>query len=179
MSIRHYRLSTFIWRITASHMITYFIIGFLAYHLLNYQQLYGSHPFSCLMKPSNSPWVVMGPSLQIVRGIILSLSLWFFKDVFLTGRTGWIKLYALVAGLSILSCSTPGPGSIEGIIYTKIPLDNQLIGYFELFTQTLLFSILVVYWYKKPFRAWDIISLLLIISILFFGLMALVSLTTI
>jgi hypothetical protein len=106
-------------------------------------------------------------------GIILLLSLWFFKDGFLSGGTVWIKLYGFVAGLTILSCSTPGPGSIEGMIYTKNPLGSQLIGYFELFTQTLLFSLLVFYWYKKPFRAWDIIFIFLVISILFFGFMAL------
>jgi hypothetical protein len=120
------------------------------------------------MKPVDSPWVAAGPMLQIFRGLIFSIVLWFFKEQFLFKKYGWLKLWGLIIGLSVLSTTGPSPGSIEGFIYTKIPLKTQLSGYIEILPQTLLFAVAVFYWYENPKKLWSTLSIILvsIISIL-------------
>jgi hypothetical protein len=163
------RFGTFFWRITAAHMISYFIMGIIAAYALNYEQLFETPPMSHLMKPIDSSWVAVGPVLQIFRGLVFSAVLWFFKDGFLYRRFGWLRLWALLVGLSVLSTTGPAPGSIEGFIYTKIPVASQLKGYIEVLPQTLIFSLLVFYWYQKPKKLWNVLSGIVV------GLIALMS----
>ena len=77
---------TFLWRISSSHMVSYFIMGVIASSLLNYGEAFANPPLSYIMRPIDSPWVAAGPVLQIFRGLIFSLALWFFRDGFLTGK---------------------------------------------------------------------------------------------
>jgi hypothetical protein len=156
----------FFWRITAAHIITYFLAGICAAHFLNYKELFETAPFSGFMKPMNSPAVAAGPALQVIRGFIFSISLWWFRDVFLNTKQGWLKLWVLLLGLSVLSTTAAATGSVEGFIYTTIPFQKQVIGYLEIFPQTLLFSLIVFYWYQKPRKAWQIISVILVSCIL-------------
>lgn len=166
--------ATFFWRITSSHVITYFLAGIMAYKLINYQQLFETPPFSNFMKPMNSSTVAAGPALQLIRGFIFSIALWPFRDTLLNTKYGWLKLWGLLIGLSILSTTAAGPGSIEGFIYTTIPIEKQVVGYMEVMPQTFLFSIMVYYWYKKPKKIWNIISIFLVSIILLFSILALI-----
>ena len=118
------------------------------------------------MKPMNSTSVASGPAWQLVRGLILSIALWPFKSIFLNTRNGWLKLWVLLIGLSILSTAAAAPGSVEGFIYTTIPIEKQLLGYFEVVPQTLLFSLIVYYWYQKPLKGWNVIASILFTIIL-------------
>ncbi|MBC7743674.1 MAG: hypothetical protein H7096_01070 [Flavobacterium sp.] len=146
-------------------MITYFIFGILAVSVLDYKGAFENPPLSHLMKPVDSPWVAAGPVLQIFRGLVFSIALWFFKDNFLFKKYGWLKLWGLIVGLSLLSTVGPTPGSIEGLIYTKIPVISQLKGYIEALPQTLFFSLFVFYWYEKPKKLWNVLSIILVIII--------------
>jgi hypothetical protein len=159
------KFGTFFWRVSSSHMITYTLTGLIASTALNYEGLFATPPLSYLMKPTDSAWVAAGPVLQIIRGLIFSVALWFFKDVFLFKKNGWLKLWLLIAGLSTLSATGPTPGSVEGFIYTKIPVTDQLRGYIEVIPQTMLFSLFVFYWYEKPKRIWNILSIILVLII--------------
>jgi hypothetical protein len=60
----------FFWRITASHMITYFAMGLMAIFLLDYEKAFDTPPLSYLMKSTDSPWVAAGPILQVFRGLV-------------------------------------------------------------------------------------------------------------
>jgi hypothetical protein len=164
----------FLWRITASHIISYFIAGVLAYYFLNYHELLHTPPFSYFMKPMDATSVQIGPSLQFIRGFIFSTALWPFRDVFLKTKSGWLKLWMLLLGLCILSTSAAAPGSVEGFIYTNIPFEKQVVGYFEVMPQTLLFSLMIFFWYKKPVRTWNIVSIVLLVIIFAFGVIALI-----
>lgn len=161
------------WRITSSHLITYSLAGIYAYHFLHYQDLFETPPFSYFMKPMDSWAVAAGPSLQVIRGLIFTIVLWAFREVFLNTKYGWLKLWGLLLGLSILSTTAAAPGSVEGFIYTTIPVREQIVGYLEVMPQTLLFSLMVYYWYKKPNKAWNVVSIVLVVIILLFSLAAL------
>ena len=161
----------FFWRITSSHIITYFFAGVLAYGFLDYKDLFSTPPFSYFMRPSNAAIISAGPVLQIIRGFIFTLALWPFRKTILETNYGWLKLWGLLLGLSILSTASAAPGSIEGFIYTTIPINKQVIGYFELMPQTLLFSLIVYYWYKRQGKSWNVISIILVTAIILMSIM--------
>lgn len=177
MEMEKLKFSTFFWRVTSSHVISYFIMGLIASILLDYKEAFENPPMSYLMRSVDSPWVAAGPMLNVIRGFIFSVVLWFFKDSFLHKKYGWLKLWVLIVGLCILSTTGPAPGSIEGMIYTKIPIVDQLKGYFEVLPQTLLFALFLNYWYIKPKKAWNIISIALVIIIVLLCTMGLIAST--
>ena len=144
-------------RVVCCHVVTYFVAGVLAYTLFDYKSLFESEGFSQLMRPTSSTWVAAGPALQVIRGAIFAMALYPFRRVFLQEPSGWLKLWGLLVGLAILSTAGPTPGSVEGMIYTKIPVTTQLIGLPEVVLQTLAFSALLVAWNRKPHRAWGIV----------------------
>ena len=166
------RFTVFTWRVIAAHMVTYFVTGLVAITFLDYQQLFESPPYSSFMKPMNSAAVAAGPALQLVRGLIFSLVLWPFRSVFFESRYGWLKLWALLVGLCTLSTTAAAPGSVEGFIYTTIPMNKQVLGYLEVLPQTLMFSLIVYYWNKYPRNLWTIISVVLVSIIVLISILA-------
>lgn len=170
MNNREYTFGTFFWRMTATHMVTYMIMGIIASNAMNYRDLFDNSVLSCLYRPFDSPWIAAGPGLQIFRGLIFALALWYFKDHFLHEKYGWLKLWGLIVGLSILSTAGAPPGSIEGFIYTKIPIADQIKGYLEVVPQTGLFAILVCLWYAHPRRLWNVLSIILVSLIMLMSL---------
>ena len=162
MENKKLKFGTFFWRVSSSHIISYFIMGIIASILLDYREAFENPPMSFFMKPTDSPLVAAGPVLQVIRGLIFAVVLWFFKESILFRKYGWLKLWLMIIGLSILSTTGPAPGSIEGFIYTTIPVILQVSGYLEVIPQTLLFSLIVFYWYQKPKKLWNIISILLV-----------------
>ena len=170
MENREYTLGTFFWRITASHMVTYMIMGIIASNAMNYRDVFDNSDLSCLYRPFDSPWIAAGPGLQIIRGLIFALALWYFKENFLFQKYGWLRLWGLVIGLSILSTAGAPAGSIEGFIYTKIPIIDQMKGYFEVVPQTGLFALLVCQWYVHPRQLWQVLSVILVSLIVLMSL---------
>lgn len=166
MEKREFTFGTFFWRITATHMITYMVMGVIASSLLNYRDVFENSALSCLYRSFDSPWIAAGPGLQVIRGLVFALALWYFKENFLHQRYGWLKLWGLVVGLSILSTAGAPPGSVEGFIYTKIPFTDQLKGYLEVVPQTGLFAYLLCAWYAHERRIWQILSIVLVSLIL-------------
>src|SRR5262245_44140481 len=146
--------SAFALRVTTSHVVTYFIAGVFAVTVLDYRGMFASDALACFMRPVSDPTVALGPAFQIVRGLILAAALFPFRSVFLAAPRGWILLWGLFLGLAILSPVGPTPGSVEGFIYTKLPIPHQMIGWFEAVPQTLAFSLLVFAWHRRPRRAW-------------------------
>jgi hypothetical protein len=145
----------FFFRITACHMVTYMIVGFIAYTIMDYPTRFSEE--CSIMVPTDSTRVALGPSLQVIRGLIFALVLYPFRRVFLDEGWGWLKLWGLFLGLAILSTAGPAPGSVEGLIYTKAPIGGQILGLWEVVVQTLAMSVLFVAWSRKPSRAWSLV----------------------
>lgn len=145
----------FFLRITACHMVTYMIVGAFAYTIMDYPAQFSEE--CSIMIPTDSARVALGPSLQVIRGLIFALALYPFRHVFLDQERGWLKLWGLFLGLAILSTAGPAPGSVEGMIYTKVPILGQIIGLWEVVLQTLATSVLIVMWHRKPTRVWGIV----------------------
>jgi hypothetical protein len=56
--------------------------------------------------------------------------------------------------VGIVGTPGPAPGSLEGMIYTRIPLWVQFRGLPEVLLQTLAFSWLLCHWVDHPEKRW-------------------------
>ncbi len=159
----------FIWRVCSAHVIAYFIAGVFALFIMDYRSEFLTEPLSSLMKPVESPWIMLGPSLQIFRGMIIALVLIPVRR-FIFEKDGFIKLTVLILGLSFISTIGPAPGSFDGYIYTVFPLRYHLIGIPEALLYTLLFSGIISFWYKSGKKWITIISIIFVAIIMFLSI---------
>jgi hypothetical protein len=166
---------TFFWRVIAAHTIAYFIAGIFALIFMNYREVYAGELMSLIMRPVDSPIVALGSGLQIFRGFIIALVLLPFREVFLSSKRGWLKLWGLIIGLSYISTIGPTFGSFDGYIFTVIPLEYHLLGIPETLIYTTLFSFMVVLWHKKPLKVWNVIAIILVVLIMLMSLMGFLS----
>jgi hypothetical protein len=162
---------SFALRVTACHVVTYFVAGVGAVLLLDYRGQFLSEALSCYMRPVDAPIVTLGPAFQVVRGLIFAAALYPFRRVFLDAQRGWLLLWGLLVGLAVLSSTGATPGSVEGFIYTKVPIPDQVRGYLEVLPQTLAFSVLLVAWHRRPGRAWTVVMLGLTVVVALFSVL--------
>jgi hypothetical protein len=163
--------NAFALRVTTSHIVSYFLAGLCAVLFLDYRGLFASQALACYMRPVDDPIAALGLAFQIVRGLIFAVALYPFRRVFLEAPRGWLLLWGLMLGLAVLSPTGPAPGSVEGFIYTKVPIGQQMRGYFEVLPQTLAFSLLVVAWSRRPTRAWSVVMVVLTAIVLLLSVM--------
>ena len=149
------------------HTITYFIMGVLAAHFLDYAAVL-ARPDSG-MRSITDPWVMAGPLFQPLRGLVFALVFYLFRDRLFGSRNGWLRMAWMLIALGILSTFAAASGSIEGMIYTPVPIRFQLRGWLEVVPQALLLSALLCYWMNHPEKKW----LNWLLGIVFFLVMAL------
>lgn len=135
-----------------AHVFTYFACGLIFSQIMNYDdkylQLLGFRPINEL----NGSMLILG---QVVRGVLLGFVVWWIKDSIIGKKLAWLKLWAILVILGIISTYGPVPGSIEGFIYLA-PVDvpvNIGLSILEVLTQPLLFSIMVTYQRKKKVKS--------------------------
>lgn len=165
---------TFIWRICSAHVIAYFIAGIFALFFLDYKTHFSSESLSLLMRPVTSPWVALGPGLQIFRGLIIALALLPVRK-FIFKKNGFLKLAWLTLGLSFLSTIGPTPGSFDGYIYTILPIRYHLGSIPEAILYTLLFSGIVAVGYKSKKKHITTLTIVLVAIVLLFSIMGFMS----
>ncbi|MFP5234938.1 MAG: hypothetical protein ACLGSD_03480 [Acidobacteriota bacterium] len=134
------------------HTITYFVMGALAYHFLHYADIL-NNPNSG-MRPTTSAWVLFGPALQVFRGVLFASVLYPFREILFARKHGWLLIAWILIGVGILGTFAAPPGSLEGFIYTTVPVRMQLRGYLEIVPQALLLSILLFSWARNPAKRW-------------------------
>jgi hypothetical protein len=138
----------------AVHTITYMVMGVLAASFLDYASVLARPDMACWMRQIDDPVVMTGPLFQPLRGLVFALVLYPLREVFFARRHGWLLLWWVLVGLGIVNTFGPTPGSIEGMVYTVIPIPNQLTGYLEVGTQAGLLAFGVVYWVTHPEKRW-------------------------
>jgi hypothetical protein len=143
-------------RVVACHVVTYLVCGLVFSNLLDYASRW-QDPLFAFMRPLDSPWVALGPALQVVRGLVLAIALYPFRGVFLREDKGAVWLAMLLIGIGVLSTYGPAPGSLEGLVYTRLPLAMHLFGLPEVLIQAAAFCVVLVAWNRRPHRAWAIV----------------------
>ena len=149
-----------------SHSLTYFVMGALAAHFLNYAASW--HRRDSGMRQITDPWVMAGPLFQPLRGRVFALVFYRLRKCLFGRKYGWLLMGWMLIALGILSTFGPASGSIEGMIYTPAPILSQLRGWLEVVPQALLLSALLCYWVNHPQKKWLNWSL----GIAFFVMMA-------
>jgi hypothetical protein len=137
-----------------THTISYFIMGLIAATFLDYAARFALPEMACWMRPLDDPLVMAGPLFQPVRGLIFALVFYPLREVFFGKKNGWLIMWWTLVGLGILSTFGPPPGSVEGLIYTQIPILDQLIGLLEVVPQAFLLSAILFYWVNPPKKRW-------------------------
>ena len=140
----------YLYRFTVVHVITYLIFGVTFMLVSNYFEYFSSHDLlKDFMRPSDSLIVRLAVLIQILRGGLLGIALYPFREVIINSKNGWFKLFGVLWVLTYLGAVITGPGSIEGFVYTKFGFGNPLIGVPEITCQMLAFSYLFYRWEMK------------------------------
>jgi hypothetical protein len=124
-------------------MITYFVIGFAASFIFDYKNVFMLPVISDYYRPFGSVEIYIGPLLQLTRGLLFGLVLLPFRGFLKEQSLGWLWLWLLFIVFGILGTPAAAPASIEGLIYSKLPIWFHFFGLPEICLQTLIFSFFV------------------------------------
>lgn len=136
----------FVLKVTGLHLLTYVVCGIIFSVLFDYHSLFTMEGVKDFMKEVGGTSTHIGPWVNVLRGILFGLVLLLFKDTFLGQRFSWLKLWGILSVIGIINTPGPAPFSIEGVVYTTLPLEFHLKGLPEILVQTLMFA----YFMAKP-----------------------------
>lgn len=136
------------------HTGTYFIMGLLALMLLDYKTAFAEPVTREYMRQVDEPIIALGPALQFIRGILFAIAFYPLRESLFGRKNGWLIMWSLLVTLGILSTFAAAPGSVEGLLYTKMPVNLQISGWLEVMTQALLLSAILYYWVNHPEKKW-------------------------
>jgi len=137
------------------HTLTYFLAGAVAFTLFNYSAQFAKPEMATFMRPTNEPIVALGPALQPIRGLLFALVFFPLREILFGRKNGWLITWLMLVSIGILSTFGPAIGSVEGLIYTSLPLrDHFSGGTLEVLTQSFLLSAILFYWVNHPEKRW-------------------------
>lgn len=152
--MRQYTLASVTIKIAVVHTVTYFLVGLLAFTFFDYAGKYAEPAIANLMRQTDEPLVAGGPLFQVLRGALFGLAFYPLREVIFARKNGWLMTWALLVVVGILSPFGPSPSSIEGMVYTVLPMWFHIVGLPEVLTQALLLAFLSYYWVKHPEKKW-------------------------
>jgi hypothetical protein len=147
-------LSAVTLKTTLVHTVTYFLVGFLAFSLLDYSTKYADPIVANLMRQTDDPMVAGGTLFQVLRGILFGLVFYALREVVFTRKNGWLILWLMLVVVGVLSPFGAAPSSIEGVLYTRLPVWFHIAGLPEIVIQAGLLALLTHYWVNHPEKKW-------------------------
>jgi hypothetical protein len=123
-----------------THTVTYFIAGVTAYTLLDYPSLLAETALGLSFRSLRDPIVIAGPALQPIRGLLFGFVFYVLKEPFFGLKKGWLAMWLVLGSIGILGTFAAPPGSIEGVIYTELPISLHLTMLPEILAQSFLLS---------------------------------------
>ena len=136
------------------HTVTYFLVGFLSFTFLDYTAKYADPIVANFMRQTNHPLVAIGPALQVIRGFLFGIVFYALRETIFPQKRGWLTLWLILVVVGILSPFGPSPSSIEGMLYTVMPMWFHIVGLPEVFIQSGLLAFLTHYWVNHPEEKW-------------------------
>ena len=146
------------------HTLTYFLLGIMTSTFFDYTARFSDPVIAAYFRQTSDPIVMAGVLFQPIRGLLLGAILFLLREPFFHRKHGWLTLWAMLVVVGILSPYVGAPGSLEGLVYTRVPFSLQLTLLPEVIIQTLLFSAGLFYWINHPEKRW----LSWLLAILFF-----------
>lgn len=140
-------------RVIITHTLTYFVFGMIMSNVFHYADIFQMPVIRDYMLPMDAHNIILGPFMQPVRGLIFAVGLWPLHGFLIERKRGWLTLWGLLVTIGILSTPAASPGSIEGMLYSKLPMWYHWIGYPEIGLQTLTFSIWLVWWERQSVKS--------------------------
>jgi hypothetical protein len=137
-----------------THTVTYFLIGLLALVFLDYSAKYADPAIAILMRQTTDPLVAAGPLFQVIRGALFGIVIYLLRDLVLERKHGWLTLWAVLVIVGVISPFGAAPASIEGMIYTTLPLWFHINGLPEILLQSLLLALVAIWWINHPQNKW-------------------------
>jgi len=126
------------------------------------------------MRQTDDPLVMAGVLFQPIRGLLFGIVFWLLRDTLFLKKNGWLVAWITLVIVGIFSTFGPAPGSLEGLIYTRLPVASQLGGLIEVLVQSMLLSILMIYWVRNSHLKWlNWILIILFFVVLLLPLMGL------
>ena len=137
------------------HTVTYFFVGLAAYLLFNYSAYFAEPKLAAFMRQTDEPIVALGTALQPIRGLLFALAFFPLRESLFARKKGWLVIWLLLVTLGVFATFGEAPGSVEGLIYTTIPIQDQLSGgLLEALSQSCLLSASLYYWVNHPEKRW-------------------------
>ena len=154
MEARRFTVVGIIAKTIVTHAVTYFLLGVLSFLLLDYATVYAGTDVSQFVRQTDEPIVMAGPLFQPIRGLLFGIVLYLLREPFFQRPRGWLVLWVALVVFGIIAPFGAAPGSIEGMVYTTLPLAFHVRSLPEVLIQSLLFSALLFYWVNHPQRKW-------------------------
>ena len=152
------RFLTFAGKVTVAHVVTYFIIGAVAYQISTKQFYEGANPiFAAFMRSQAEPglwrhvmtWFIPA---QILRGVLIAAVLYPLFNTFNSWSFG--KRFLSIAGLYLVlgfwAATVAAPGTIDGMVYMRpeITAYAHLMVQWEIIIQGLALAAWVAWWMR-------------------------------
>ena len=136
----------FVLKVVTVHTATYFIAGQISITTILGPYVYGPKALTMYYKDPSAfgPWVLPD---QILRGILLAIALYPFRERILElGKKGGLAIASIYLLVGQFACPGTSPGSLEGFVYTRIPIDFQFAVLPEIIGQGLALGFLLYWW---------------------------------
>ena len=85
-------------RVMVVHTVTYLIFGIVMSRVFDYARIFQMETIRDFMRPLDSPFVLAGPMLQPLRGLVLAIGMWPLRRFLLEHRLGWLVLWSVFLG---------------------------------------------------------------------------------
>ena len=138
--LRHFFI--FYIKVAVIHTLTYIVFGLLFSNMFDYSSIYDGTVIANFMRSFESPIIFVGPFLQPIRALFIAIALFPIRRIIIT-KFGWFITWLIFACIGIIAAPSSAPSSIEGVVYTQLPLKFHIINLPELLIQTFAFSIIL------------------------------------
>lgn len=139
-------------KVIVVHTVTYFVFGLIMSNLFDYGRLFQQEIIRDFMRPIDASSAFLGPLVQPLRGLLIAIGLWPIRRTIVENKRGWLIVWGIFVLFGILGTPAAAPSSLEGVIYSKLPLWYHLIGLPEILLQTLAFSFILVWWERRRYQ---------------------------
>jgi len=157
-TMQQFSFSSIAVKTTLVHTVTYFVIGVLSFLFLDYSSRYADPTVAVALRQTDHPLVTAGPLFQVLRGFLFGIAFYALRESIFPKQRSWLTLWLVLLIVGIFSPFGASPGSIEGAVYSTLPLWFHFMSLPELIIQSFLLAFLTQYWVNHPEKRWLNIS---------------------